>query len=81
LKNISVGDRVRIHEKRALFGKGSGGYSKTVYTITAINGNSVFLDENPNKKYRYYNLLKVGEVEISPYQEEQYEMEVEKKEL
>ena len=79
LKKFSVGDRVRVYEKKALFGKGSGGYSKTIYTITAINGNSIFLDENPNKKYRYYNVMKVGEVQISPRQEEINEMEVEKK--
>ena len=79
LKKFSVGDRVRVYEKKALFGKGSGGYSKTIYTITAINGNSIFLDENANKKYRYYNVMKVGEVQISPRQEEINEMEVEKK--
>jgi hypothetical protein len=37
------------------------------------------LDENALKKYRYYNLLKIGEVEISPKQEAINEMEVEKK--
>jgi len=79
LAKFHVGDRVRIHEKKTLFGKGSGGYSKTIHTITAINGNSIFLDENALKKYRYYNLLKIGEVEISPKQEAINEMEVEKK--
>ena len=66
LHKFKPGDRVRVYEKKKLFGKGSGAFSSEVHTISAINGNSIFLDDNPTKKYRYYNVLKVGHVEIDP---------------
>lgn len=69
LKKIKIGDKVRVYHKRSLFGKGNGQYSNTVHTITDIINNSLFLDNNDTKKYRYYNVIKVGDVEISPSKE------------
>ena len=66
LNKFKVGDTVRVYEKKKLFGKGTGSYSKAVHTITAINGNSIFFDHNPEKKYRYYNIMKVGKVDLDP---------------
>jgi hypothetical protein len=69
LKKFSVGDKVRVYKKRPMFGKGGGGYSDTVHTITAISGNSIFLDDDNNKKYRYYNLLQVNYIETNENKE------------
>ena len=66
LNKFKVGDIVRVYEKKKLFGKGTGSYSKATHTITAINGNSIFFDHNPGKKYRYYNVMKVGKIDIDP---------------
>ena len=66
LNKFKVGDSVRVYEKKKLFGKGTGSFSSAVHSITAINGNSIFLDHNPEKKYRYYNVLKVGHIDADP---------------
>lgn len=62
LAKFNIGDTVRYFKKRHIFGKGTGEYSDTVHTITDKRGNSLFLDGNNEKKYRYYNLIKVGKV-------------------
>jgi len=66
LNKFKVGDSVRVFEKKTTFGKGSGNFSQKVHSITAINGNSIFLDHNPEKKYRYYSVMKVGHIDIDP---------------
>ena len=66
LNKFKVGDQVRVYEKKKMFGKGGGGFSYETHTITAMNGNSIFLNHNPEKKYRYYNVMKVGHVEADP---------------
>jgi hypothetical protein len=66
LNKFKIGDTVRVYEKKNLFQKGTGTFSSAIHTITAINGNSIFLDHNPENKYRYYNVTKVGHVEIDP---------------
>ncbi len=71
LKQFKIGDKVRFYKKRSLFGKGGGAYSDSVHTITDIRKNSIFLDDNNNKKYRYYNLLKIGKVDNATNKEEQ----------
>ena len=76
LHKFKVGDIVRVYEKKKLFGKGSGSYSKATHTITAISGNSIFFDHNPEKKYRYYNIMKVGKIDIDPRVIETDEAEV-----
>lgn len=63
LKKFNIGDSVRVYKKRSLFGKGGGNFSKTIHKITDIKMNSIFLDDDDTKKYRYYNLLKVDKVE------------------
>lgn len=63
MKKFKVGDKVRFFKKRSLFGKGGGEYSETVHNITGMWGNSIFLDGDDKKKYRYYNLLKVDKVD------------------
>ena len=62
LAKFNIGDTVRYFKKRHIFGKGTGEYSDTVHKITDKRGNSLFLDGNNEKKYRYYNLLKVDKV-------------------
>jgi hypothetical protein len=62
LDKFKVGDKVRYFKKRKLFGKGNGEYTSTVHEITDIRGNSIFLDGNDEKKYRYYNLIKVDKI-------------------
>ena len=67
LHKFKIGDKVRVYKKKTLFGKGSGKYSDTLHTITDIVGNSIILDNDMNKKYRYYNVLKIsGEVQVNP---------------
>jgi len=66
LHKFKIGDVVKVYEKRTIFGKGSGSFSATNHTITAINGNSIFLDHNPTKKYRYYSVKKVGHSDPDP---------------
>jgi len=77
LHKFKAGDQVRVYEKRKLFGKGSGNFSSTIHTISAINGNSIFLDDNPTQKYRYYNVLKVGHVDIDPRVVDKNEADIE----
>ena len=66
LNQFKIGDVVKVYEKRTIFGKGSGSFSAINHTITAINGNSIFLDHNPTKKYRYYLVKKVGHSDPDP---------------
>ena len=79
LHKFKVGDRVRVHEKKKLFDKGSGKFSTEIHTISAINGNSIFLDHNPDKKYRYYDMLKVGHVDTDPRTVQSDEADVEER--
>ena len=67
---FSIGDKVRIYKKKSIFGKGKGQFSKTIHTITDIHKNSIFVDDKPDK-YRYYNILKIGEVEATPELDEE----------
>ena len=62
LHKFNIGDTVRFYKKRKLFGKGGGQYSESLHKITDIRKNSIFLDDDNNKKYRYYNLIKVGKI-------------------
>jgi len=64
LKKFKVGDQVRVYKKKKLFDKGSGGYSDEKHTITAIMGNSIYLDDDAKKKYRFRNVSKVGHISI-----------------
>ena len=66
LNKFKIGDSVKVYEKRSTFGKGTGNFSSTNHIITAINGNSIFLDHNPTKKYRYYLVKKIGYSEPDP---------------
>jgi hypothetical protein len=74
LAKYKVGDKVRVYEKKKIFDKGTGKFSSKIYTITSIEGNSIFIDHNPNIKYRYYNVKKTNEVESNPIKEENTEM-------
>ena len=57
---FQVGDRVRhtIKKKGDIFGKSSSttNYTRTIYTITKIEGRSIYLDEL-KKPYRQYELI------------------------
>ncbi len=58
-----IGDKVRLYKKKTIFGKGKGEFSKTIHSITDIHKNSIFVDDDKPDKYRYYNILKIGEVD------------------
>ena len=79
LHKFKIGDQVRVYEKKTLFGKGTGQFSSAVHSITAINGNSIFLDHNPEKKYRYYSVMKVGHIDADPRTVKSDEADVEER--
>jgi hypothetical protein len=60
--NFKVGDRVRHINKKRTFDKSSSStnYTAKVYTITKIEGNSIYLDEL-KKPFRNYELIKAVE--------------------
>lgn len=68
---FSVGDKVRSLNKRNLFEKGRATYSKTIKTITEKMGNSWILDNDKTKRYKYYELVKLGDVETKPVKEDE----------
>ena len=76
LKKFKVGDQVRVYKKKKLFDKGSGSYSTDKHTITAIMGNSIYLDDNATKKYRFRDITKVGHIEIPKKEVENNEAEM-----
>ncbi len=64
---FKVDDLVRVYEKKKVFGKGQGTFSKTFHKVTEIRGNSLFLD-NVDNKYRYFNVMKVDKSTPNPNQ-------------
>ena len=65
LSKFKVGDRVRVYKNKGFFEKGGSHFSKTIHTITKIKGFSVFIDNNNDKKYKVYQLMKIDK-SISP---------------
>lgn len=64
---IKVGDKVRVQNDRGVFDKGGQTFSTDIYTVKSIQGFSFTVaDEkgviNP-KRYKYYEVKKVGPVE------------------
>lgn len=80
LKKIKIGDRVRAYEKAKTFGKGSGKYSDNLKTVTAIEGNTIYLDHG-TKRYRYYDLNKIGHVQNSTTAEDKESIAAANKEI
>ena len=79
LHKFKVGDRVRVYKKRGLFEKGSGKYSTDIHTITGIVGNSIYLDDNATKKYRYRDIMKTGHISIPKKDQQESELQIVKK--
>ena len=79
---LSVGEKVRTLDKKALFEKGTYEYSDKIYTITRIgraaptadnreetttgSGKRYFLDDDKKRSYMGYELLKVGVAQEAP---------------
>lgn len=65
-ENFALGDKVRVMRKKGLFDKGMNRFSKVVYTITNITGNSYFVT-NPKtniegkQPYRDYQMMHFNE--------------------
>jgi hypothetical protein len=76
LQKFKVGDIVRVYKKKKLFDKGSGSYSTDKHTITAIMGNSIYLDDDAKKKYRFRDITKVGHITIPKKEVENNEAEI-----
>jgi hypothetical protein len=66
LNKFKVGDLVRVYEKKKVFGKGQGTFSQKLHKVTEIRGNSLFLDDVDDKKYRYFNVMKVDKSVPNP---------------
>ncbi|MDR3571778.1 MAG: DDE-type integrase/transposase/recombinase [Candidatus Pacebacteria bacterium] len=62
-ERFSVGDKVRLRRKHALFEKRSTGvWTKTIHTVEEIKGSDIYVDDRV-EPYRKENLLKVNESE------------------
>jgi hypothetical protein len=65
-ENFTIGDKVRVMRKKGPFDKGMNRFSKVVYTITNITGNSYFVT-NPKtnaetkQPYRDYQMMHFNE--------------------
>ncbi len=70
LKDLNIGDKVRILQRKPLFGKEGAKWSEEVYTITEDNTKSFKL-EGMHRRYKHYELLKVDvTAEENPYARE-----------
>ncbi len=58
MKNLNVGDKVRILQRKPQFGKEGAKWSDEVFTITEDNTKSFKL-EGQHRKYKHYELQKV----------------------
>ena len=61
LSKFKIGDKVRIYKNSGPFEKGGGNFSKGIHEITNIKGLSMYIDNNNNKRYKVYQVMKVGE--------------------
>jgi hypothetical protein len=61
LSKFKIGDKVRIYKNNGPFEKGGGNFSKGVHEITNIKGLSIYIDNNNNKRYKVYEVMKIGE--------------------
>jgi hypothetical protein len=62
---FNLGDRVRIKEIKKQFGKGDiMTYGEEIKTITNIQGNKIFLD-NETKKYKPYEIKKISDIDYT----------------
>jgi hypothetical protein len=79
LLEFKPGDQVRKELFRHALEKGGLRWSKQVFTVKAIEGNHVVLDDDTN--WQYYNLQKISGVEkaAGPSDEERQQVRVEKK--
>ena len=68
---FAVGDRVRVLKKKILFNKGGNTFSKTVYTISEIEGGRYYVD-GLESGYRKSELLKVNN-DVEDYEPEDRE--------
>ena len=59
-KNLHVGDKVRIRKKRGLFQKEGRRWSDKVYTITKDHVKTFEINDDSDRRYKHYDLVKVG---------------------
>ena len=76
-KNLNVGDRVRVLERKSLFGKEGPKWSEKVHTIEEDNVKTFTVD-GIRRKLKHYELLKVYDpAEVNPFQREAQTFDVE----
>ena len=77
-KDLNVGDRVRVLEKKSLFGKEGPKWSEQVHTIEEDNVKTFKVD-GIRRKLKHYELLKVQDpAEKNPYDREERTFDVER---